>query len=567
MPKRKASTGSDSLNGATSSQVQILPEELVLQPVAKSIADENEWPCFQLQQAEVVAIDGKTPVSLLNADLDGPFFVRGKLIVEREEYPLRLRKDYTNGLVEVSDVKAFSIAEDPLTLWAAGKAGWYEIKPSKSYQRIYDEMIEGIDLYWFLRTTHETAREKAKGKTRTPHVDIETLHAKYIDHSKRKLSIHAFHQLCAKHAQFLLSQLRKPGARRDWCYTIFYKWLQEYCADVYRLYEPSVAGASSSRTESTSPRKSSSTLQLGTPVLIVDFMNELHESGRVRMWRMNVSALTKAMVREFDIESEEFAKEVLTAHAKRIFDLLGEEWAVSKIYHKLESFIMNASRRPGPAEKRAMKWYLQRRQKEESEKERSPSPVVIRRSRAGKGGKGAGKGALYRPQGTPLGKRKAVDSDEDPVPQSSKRPRSSKGFVEATSDEEEEVVDDEDQEAEDQHLDEETEAKAEIVLERTILSGEPQGPNGLWTCQKEGCGHTVPLADTPRGKAEVKRHFIEHEDEIKLRQDMVEAAKRPYLPINNLLEKLQRLGEAARLKEQGLDAGQREPTPIQRLIT
>jgi hypothetical protein len=33
---------------------------------------------------------------------------------------------------------------------AAGKAGWYEIIPSARYQSYFDDMVEAIDLFYFI---------------------------------------------------------------------------------------------------------------------------------------------------------------------------------------------------------------------------------------------------------------------------------------------------------------------------------------------------------------------------------------------------------------------------------
>lgn len=46
--------------------------------------DHNDWPIFLLESATVYTRDGTALANLLNTELQGPFVVRGKLVVERD---------------------------------------------------------------------------------------------------------------------------------------------------------------------------------------------------------------------------------------------------------------------------------------------------------------------------------------------------------------------------------------------------------------------------------------------------------------------------------------------------
>ena len=63
-----------------------------------------------------------------------------------------------------------------------------------------------------------------------------------------------------------------------------------------------------------------------------------------------------------------------------------------------------------------------------------------------------------------------------------------------------------------------------------ILSSSPQGPNGLWSCQREGCDYQVGAADKLDGRAKVRAHFLQHADEIAEREALVLEESKPYLP-------------------------------------
>jgi hypothetical protein len=64
-------------------KIPCLKEEDVLQYTSKDL-DSDNWPCFVLKEAVVYGKDGRTLTNLLNAELEGPLMVRGKLEVDRE---------------------------------------------------------------------------------------------------------------------------------------------------------------------------------------------------------------------------------------------------------------------------------------------------------------------------------------------------------------------------------------------------------------------------------------------------------------------------------------------------
>lgn len=53
----------------------------------------------------------------------------------------------------------------PVTIWASGKAGWFEIRPASTYQYIFDKMSEGVTLYYFLTDLYESKKKTASEKT------------------------------------------------------------------------------------------------------------------------------------------------------------------------------------------------------------------------------------------------------------------------------------------------------------------------------------------------------------------------------------------------------------------
>ena len=67
----------------------------------------------------------------------------------------------------------------------------------------------------------------------------------------------------------------------------------------------------------------------------------------------------------------------------------------------------------------------------------------------------------------------------------------------------------------------------------------PQGPGDLWSCEFEGCMKRVYEGSTDEGKKKIKQHFKDHEVSAKEKIDLVRSERRPYLPVDNLVRRLQ----------------------------
>ncbi|KFY48696.1 hypothetical protein V495_01115 [Pseudogymnoascus sp. VKM F-4514 (FW-929)] len=603
MPRKASTTECDSDAASQSRSPKCLSESEVLQPVSHTVGS-DDWPIYLLKDAVVYGKDGESLANLLHTELEGPFSIRGKLVVDREYQHLRILKDkeYKDCLVELTNVRGFSIGDGPITLWANGRAGWFEIKPAATYQKIYNKMTEAIELYYILCDIHTETKSRGKGKNQKP--DVEQVFDKYIQQKGTKFTHSKVKKLCVEHSKFLLSQMKNiSSAAMGWKNTPFFKWLVQNSPDVYKQQKPSGRQAGTTATENShqsggkgksSSSQSATKKPIETAAIIAQFMNDLHTSGSLRIPRMNIRSLARIMYERFDIIDEDLAKEVIQVHAKTIYQGLGNEWAGSPIYQKLEVLssgnpkVVNTEHRrqaislvlllrdgveddlaenssdDSPSSSRGA---MRSPQDEVVEPAVTPEPV---HRRAGKGagkstGKGAGKAAGLRLKSTPASqyKRSPTPNDEETDMRSAKRQKM-KDVVMQDESAEDEFDEDEDE------VDDDDELSMEFDLQPTDLpSSAPQGPDGLWTCHKEACGHTIPNADEPEGRAKVQSHFLWHADEIAARENLVIEAQRPYLPISNLLDKLRRLGEVARMREddgEKTSDGKDAPAPIKRKL-
>lgn len=71
-----------------------------------------------------------------------------------------------------------------------------------------------------------------------------------------------------------------------------------------------------------------------------------------------------------------------------------------------------------------------------------------------------------------------------------------------------------------------------VVRSEKIPTMSPQGPNGTWKCEEEGCNYIVRAADQPEGKQLVEKHFQEHTTRLEEKIDLaLSEGTRGNLPI------------------------------------
>ena len=136
-----------------------------------------------------------------------------------------LRDDYRQSLLKVEDVTQYSFGQDENgkpVVWAAGKAGWYEIIPSVRYQAYFDDTIEAIDLFYFICDQYQKLplRRQKRGFQIDPFLAEYQRHTNYrIDDNDEAME--ALH----KHHKFLLKQMYEGREGIDWSQTHLWKHL------------------------------------------------------------------------------------------------------------------------------------------------------------------------------------------------------------------------------------------------------------------------------------------------------------------------------------------------------
>jgi hypothetical protein len=160
-------------------RIKCIDEGKVLYPASKSV-HLDDLPCFVLEDTSIYLQDGKTMMSLLNAELQGPFLVRGRLVVDgdlrnrcklsairngaKADLRIVISKKLNGQYIEIAKCESFSIGDDPITVWALGKSGWLEIQPSETYQKVYNKMVEAISIFYFVTDLYEKEKRRKGSK-------------------------------------------------------------------------------------------------------------------------------------------------------------------------------------------------------------------------------------------------------------------------------------------------------------------------------------------------------------------------------------------------------------------
>ncbi|KAI1342128.1 hypothetical protein F5Y15DRAFT_332727 [Xylariaceae sp. FL0016] len=176
-PRRAASVASNSTVATVDlDAIQYYKEDTILKPASSRLTP-DEWPCFLLNDATVYYPDGRL-ANLLDVDLEGPFIIRGRLEIESDQarYLVNRHTRTEAPWIQIESSSSFSVGASQdliaLVIWASGKAGWFEIKPSDQYKSICNIMHQGVAMHYAILDQYEEAllalqQQKKKNKLKT----------------------------------------------------------------------------------------------------------------------------------------------------------------------------------------------------------------------------------------------------------------------------------------------------------------------------------------------------------------------------------------------------------------
>ena len=207
-------------------------ENRILEPLDPVPEDVNDWPDFSLRDVKIFYQGKGRYADLLEACDSVPLCVLGELLpLEDEQQDLALvdKPDYVR--IKIDNVTNYSFGQDDTgkpVIWAAGKAGWYEITPSDRYLIHYNDTIEAIDLFYSMVDQHHKLPRKRqrKGFMIDPFLTAYQKHTDYRieDDDEAMETIH-------KHHKFILRQMIEEREGIDWSQTHLWEHLTEVYSD------------------------------------------------------------------------------------------------------------------------------------------------------------------------------------------------------------------------------------------------------------------------------------------------------------------------------------------------
>ncbi|RMJ22890.1 hypothetical protein PHISP_06232 [Aspergillus sp. HF37] len=564
-------------------------EDSVLAAREPALDDENDWEEFSLSEARVLVPGKSRYAHLLSASPDNPVQVTGLLDeVEEEQESLVLDEDYINKRIVIENVTHYAYGQHndgEIGVWVAGSAGWFALSPAKGYRPMFNEAVEAIDLLYFLADRHHQRRRRRK-KNWIP--SVEYLLEEYANHT---------HGVCEdaedsaevlyKHRGFLLLRMMKGGEDVDWTNTTLFAHLCEKFPDDYeqvkaQVMPPSEAEekpqeeASSDENEMAEPNSDGKdvndgktshsdpdTISKSQADSIYQVILDLKEAGHLAKRQLNLDLVVSSLTSRYEIDTQEYARDLISARAKMILDLMKEaktpsfDWSRKALYKELK-----ATSRRSNLQHITMTALRRRSEDSESSEESEPRP---RRRRVRK--------SLLRPKLSSVSAKKT-----------GKRTRSATSEQEDQSDEDEEADADADEYATPSKIRghelvrdplstrakrrtrsilsdsgsapvQKTPLQETLQSRNTSVSAVEQDASDLdaaqlddfppdtWICQAPGCGKAIYKSSTKRGKELVDDHSLAHANDTQARLDIVFSEQRLNinLPVDNLIGRIQEL--------------------------
>ncbi|EMC98270.1 hypothetical protein BAUCODRAFT_146825 [Baudoinia panamericana UAMH 10762] len=519
--------------------------------------DTDEWPELKLQNARVCEPDDRTaPVNLLLATEHHPLTVIGD--IQPSTLPdTVLQHGVTSRVVpvEITGVKFFAYGQldnGTIVLWAAGRAGWYAISPSRAYKETYDRMLEAVRMLYFVADAYR--EEKRIGKGRSASVlqpyNAQELFEKYAEEVLRVPQGAAEAARKAyEHVDFLFTSMLTGKEGIDWPKNPLYQHLKrkfpaEHATVEHRLRGPSKREelGQPSKHQSVDNRSPTNSLKRkrGRP------RKELAESAldSISISSGSTSGTVKDLQSAADAPRGQGA-----AHSKARYG--------RRTRHTPSAPSEESAERSVPPERAAAPDANASDSEEDAHRARKGrSALRLKPSEGVKGAKaikGAARSRIAPDPGADdcddelassptISKRKAEDHvDARPQKRCHSKPDVDEGIdmpetpsVEDNAAHEENVP----------HSPSDAPpgvAEAEDTSEAAaaVLSHVPDPvQEDTWVCALDGCTHKVYLASRSGSQRLIREHYALHAYDEDERVQMVKRLQHPSLPVNHLMEKV-----------------------------
>ncbi|KAK4104680.1 hypothetical protein N658DRAFT_513515 [Parathielavia hyrcaniae] len=224
-PRRQRASPASMTSTADRSQIRWSKETSLLEPAN---IEDPKCPCYVIKDATIYRADGETLANPLIDYVHGTMVIQGFLEEPDKDYLANLvHPSVKTGYIEIPKSSQYSIGDGPLSFWVSGDTGWFEIKPSAKYQRMYEQVMEAITLYYSAFEVEEAYIQpyKKKKKGRVPPPPLDSVFLKYAVRAGDGILRHEVEALCHKWAPFLIAHFQRENAL-DWETSAFANWLR-----------------------------------------------------------------------------------------------------------------------------------------------------------------------------------------------------------------------------------------------------------------------------------------------------------------------------------------------------
>ncbi|KLJ09535.1 hypothetical protein EMPG_15061 [Blastomyces silverae] len=524
--------------------------------------DENDWEEFALTDVKVL-VPGKTRyANVLSASADNPVRVTGQLeVVEGDQEELVLDDSYRNKRVLIDNVTHYAYGQHDdgeIGLWVAGAAGWFSIAPARGYKPMFNEMVEAIDLLYFLADQHQKSRRR--GKKWNPKVDY--LFDEYTKHTNGACedaedSAEVFY----KHHEFLINRMVQGKENVDWASTPIYAHLRELYLDVFEraeaaAHETQEEGESDEESEVSPDAADVGRAQADT---IFEVVLDMKESGLLSKRRLNVTTVAETLLKRYEMSSLDYALDLIRARAGLLIEMMDNaqtatfDWSSKAIYRQLKELessgslegISDTPLHPRARREDGSSSPLAEESEDDDEipipkgRRRKVRKSLLRPKMSSVSVKGAGK----RNRQAEIGNTDSEDEFKEP-PESDDTPSKSRGhrlvhdpFSSRVNESTRSIVSGSDvtsvRKTPMQEIFESLMTASPTInnnSENINQATEPPDaadlPADTWICPAQGCGKTIYKASSKRSKEAILDHSLVHAEDTQTKLKLVFAEQR-----------------------------------------
>ncbi|KAF3483459.1 uncharacterized protein GIQ15_02783 [Arthroderma uncinatum] len=552
--------------------------EKVLASKDPALTDENDWEEFTLNDVKVY-IPGKTRyANILSASADNPLTVTGQLddVDEEQEsleiynwdtppkcflladgtsgYPAVLDGDYLKKRVIIQNVTHYAYGQDGdggVGVWAAGDAGWFSISPAKGYKPMFNDVVEAVDLLYFL--VDQNKPRKRRGKNWKPTWDF--LLDEYTRHTHGACEdVEESLEVFRKHHEFLIRQMVQGREGIDWPNTLVYAHLREEFPDAFDDAEQDSEDGDLHTDAADASGLRSADLEKSQANTIFEIILGMKDAGLLAQRKLNLKSVAEELLKRYEMSSLEHATNLVHSRAGSVLGLMDEaqspslDWSRKAIYRQLKEVAELEDLPPVGATPLQLRQDL-----DESDSASSPNSEPEEEEEevpAKKNRKRRNRKSILRPKMSSVsekaGKRNrdyaSVDSDEDMEDIIVADDTPTKGGS---------LLMHEQLNMEVNNMprlsnSERNEADQDAENDTSAISNGHIPPE-TWVCPVPGCGKRIPKATLKRSKEAIDDHNLVHADDTQSKVDLVFAEQRLNVnaSVGNLLSRIRDFGGTA----------------------